>query len=129
MDEKVKAETGIEESKDIIEKKGENKSSEDQHDDALKEAVVSRPVGVKDRVRSGGYRQRRTYFRKKVCKLCIRRIKTVDYKDVDSLKRFITDRGKILPRRITGTCAKHQRILSSAILRARMIALLPFVKK
>ncbi len=128
MNEKVKAETEIEESEDIIEKKGENESSEDQHVDAIKEEVVSRQVGVKDRVKSG-YRQRRTYFRKKVCKLCIRRIKTVDYKDVDSLKRFTTDRGKILPRRITGTCAKHQRMLSSAILRARMIALLPFVKK
>ena len=124
MDEKEKAETGIEESEDII----ENESSEDQHNDALKEEVVSRQVSVKDRVKSG-YRQRRTYFRKKVCKLCVRRTKTVDYKDVDLLKRFITDRGKILPRRITGTCAKHQRMLSSAILRARMIALLPFVKK
>jgi small subunit ribosomal protein S18 len=69
---------------------------------------------------------RKVYFRKKVCKLCVRKIKKVDYKDVDLLKRFVTDRGKILPRRITGTCAKHQRMLASAIKRARFIALLPF---
>jgi small subunit ribosomal protein S18 len=74
-------------------------------------------------------RQRRTYFRRKVCKLCARKIKTVDYKDVDLLRRFVTDRGKILPRRITGTCAKHQRMLAREIKRARMIALLPFVSK
>jgi small subunit ribosomal protein S18 len=51
----------------------------------------------------------------------------IDYKDADTLRRFITERGKILPRRITGTCAKHQRSLSLAIKRARIIALLPFV--
>jgi small subunit ribosomal protein S18 len=72
------------------------------------------------------FTQRRIYFRKKVCKLCVRKIKEVDYKDVDLLRRFITERGKILPRRITGTCAKHQRILAMAIKRARFIALLPF---
>jgi len=70
--------------------------------------------------------QRRVYFRKKVCKLCVRKVKHVDYKDVDLLRRFITDRGKILPRRITGTCAKHQRMLATAIKRARFVALLPF---
>lgn len=78
---------------------------------------------------SDGFRQRRTYFRRKVCKLCLRKAKSVDYKDVDLLRKFITDRGKILPRRITGTCAKHQRILSRAIKRARMVAFLPFVSK
>ncbi len=77
----------------------------------------------------GQGRQRRTYFRKKVCRLCVSKMKGVDYKDADLLRKFITDRGKILPRRMTGTCAKHQRILSSAIKRARMVALLPFVKK
>jgi small subunit ribosomal protein S18 len=51
----------------------------------------------------------------------------IDYKEADMLRRFITERGKILPRRITGTCAKHQRAISLAIKRARMIALLPFV--
>ncbi len=72
---------------------------------------------------------RRPYFRKKVCKLCLKKAKAVDYKDVELLRRFVTDRGKILPRRITGTCAKHQRMVSRAIMRARMVALLPFVSK
>jgi small subunit ribosomal protein S18 len=68
----------------------------------------------------------RLYFKKKVCKFCIQKLK-IDYKDADTLRRFITERGKILPRRITGTCAKHQRALALAIKRARTIALLPFV--
>lgn len=68
----------------------------------------------------------KVFFKKKVCKFCIQKLK-IDYKDADTLRRFITERGKILPRRITGTCAKHQRVLALAIKRARMIALLPFV--
>lgn len=79
--------------------------------------------------RSSGSRSRRGYFRKKVCRLCVNKVKAVDYKDVELLRRFVTDRGKILPRRMTGTCAKHQRMLSSAIKRARTVALLPFVNK
>ncbi|MCK4540901.1 MAG: 30S ribosomal protein S18 [Spirochaetales bacterium] len=67
-------------------------------------------------------------FRKKVCKFCTQGLK-VDYKKPDTLRRFITERGKILPRRITGTCAKHQRVLSQEIKRARVIALLPYTKK
>jgi small subunit ribosomal protein S18 len=66
------------------------------------------------------------FFRKKVCKFCTQKLK-IDYKDADTLRRFITERGKILPRRITGSCAKHQRALALAIKRARTIALLPFV--
>ncbi|MDR0718664.1 MAG: 30S ribosomal protein S18 [Treponema sp.] len=66
------------------------------------------------------------FFKKKVCKFCVQKLR-IDYKDADILRRFITERGKILPRRITGTCAKHQRALAVAIKRARMIALLPFV--
>jgi small subunit ribosomal protein S18 len=72
---------------------------------------------------------RRPYFRKKVCKLCLKKAKAVDYKEVDLLRRFVTDRGKILPRRITGTCAKHQRMVSRAIMRARAVALLPYVSR
>jgi small subunit ribosomal protein S18 len=68
----------------------------------------------------------KVYFKKKVCKFCTQKLKA-DYKDADVLRRFITERGKILPRRITGTCAKHQRALALAIKRARTIALLPFV--
>ena len=73
-----------------------------------------------------GDRGRKPYFRRKVCKLCVKKAKDVDYKDMELLRRFVTDRGKILPRRITGTCAKHQRMVSRAIMRARMIALLPY---
>ena len=68
----------------------------------------------------------KVFFKKKVCKFCMQKLR-IDYKDSDTLRRFITERGKILPRRITGTCAKHQRALALAIKRARIIALLPFV--
>ncbi len=78
--------------------------------------------------RSSGPRPRRTYYKKKVCKFCTNKIE-VDYKKPDSLRRFITERGKILPRRITGTCAKHQRMLTTEIKRSRALALLPFVTK
>ena len=73
-----------------------------------------------------GARKGKTFFRKKVCRFCANKAK-IDYKDADGLKRFTTERGKILPRRITGTCAKPQRELTVAIKRARNICLLPFV--
>ncbi len=66
-------------------------------------------------------------FRKKVCKFCMERVGDIDYKDVSRLQRCVTERGKIISRRITGNCAKHQRFLSQAIKRAREIALLPYV--
>lgn len=72
---------------------------------------------------------RRDFIRKKVCGFCKGKVKYIDYKDVEKLKRFVTERGKIIPSRITGTCAKHQRQLNRAIKRARIIALLPFVAK
>jgi small subunit ribosomal protein S18 len=68
----------------------------------------------------------KVFFKKKVCKFCAQKMK-IDYKDADTLRRFITERGKSLPRRITGTCAKHQRALALAIKQARSIALLPYV--
>ncbi len=68
------------------------------------------------------------FFRKKVCRFCTQKI-VADYKDPDTLRRFTTERGKILPRRITGTCAKHQRVLAREIKRARVLAYLPFVKQ
>jgi small subunit ribosomal protein S18 len=74
----------------------------------------------------GGRGRYRAYFRKKVCKFCTNRAH-IDYLDPDALRRFVTDRGKILPGRVTGTCAKHQRLLGLAIKRARALALLPFV--
>jgi len=64
--------------------------------------------------------------KKKVCSFCVDKIEFVDYKDYNRLRKYITERGKILPRRITGNCAKHQRQLTTAIKRARNIALLPF---
>ncbi|MEW5817818.1 MAG: 30S ribosomal protein S18 [Spirochaetota bacterium] len=69
----------------------------------------------------------KVFFRRKVCKFCTQKL-SPDYKNADLLRRFTTERGKILPRRITGTCAKHQRLLARQIKRARMLALLPFVK-
>src|SRR5258707_15143403 len=64
--------------------------------------------------------------RSKVCNFCLDKIKEVPYKDSDLLRRYLTDRGKIRPRRQTGTCAKHQRSLAVAVKRARHLALLPF---
>jgi small subunit ribosomal protein S18 len=71
--------------------------------------------------------QRRFFQRRKFCRFCTDSNLKIDYKYHIILRDFITDRGKIMPRRITGTCAKHQRVLTLAIKRARMIALLPFV--
>jgi small subunit ribosomal protein S18 len=76
----------------------------------------------------GGDRRRRPrgrFPRRKVCPFCADKIPYIDYKDVVRLRHFVSDRGKILPRRVTGTCAKHQRSLTTAIKRARIIALLP----
>ncbi len=69
----------------------------------------------------------RSRKRKKVCSFCVDKIDYIDYKDSVKLRRFLSERGKILPRRTTGTCAKHQRQLTTAIKRARHVALLPFV--
>lgn len=66
-------------------------------------------------------RQKRV-FRKKVCKFCIEKTKTIDYKDIGRLVKFITERGKIIPSRISGNCAKHQRMLARAIKKARLAA-------
>ncbi len=75
--------------------------------------------------RRGNFRKRR----KKVCYFTENKIKTIDYKDAELLKRFISDRGKILPKRVTGTKAGYQKQLSVAIKRARFMALLPYVKE
>ncbi len=65
--------------------------------------------------------------RRKVCTFCVDKAETIDYKDVAKLRKFITENGKILPRRMSGVCAKHQRMLTTAIKRAREMALLPYV--
>lgn len=64
--------------------------------------------------------------RRKVCAFCLEKATEIDYKDIAKLKKYVTEKGKILPRRMTGVCSKHQRLLSMAIKRARLVALLPF---
>lgn len=75
----------------------------------------------KDKVIARGRKMKR-----KTCQFCADKVESIDYKDVAKLRRFISERAKILPRRITGTCAKHQRELTVAIKRARHIAIIPF---
>jgi small subunit ribosomal protein S18 len=84
--------------------------------------------GGRDRFKDGGRPRFGRFFRRKVCKFCSKKL-SLHYRDADTLRRFITERGKILPRRITGTCPKHQRRLAMAIKQARSLALLPFVEK
>mgnify|MGYP001004189932 CR=1 FL=1 len=72
-------------------------------------------------------RMRRT--RRRVCSFCVDNVEKIDYKDVPKLRKYVTERGKILPRRISGNCAKHQRQLTMAIKRARNIALLPYTSE
>ena len=71
--------------------------------------------------RRGGMR------RKKVCQICADKTEVIDYKDVEKLRKYVTERGKILPKRITGTCSIHQRAVTTAVKRARIVALLPYV--
>jgi len=72
----------------------------------------------------GGMKMRRA--KKKVCAFCVDKVEDIDYKEVAKIRKYISERGKILPRRISGNCAKHQRQLTTAIKRARHIALLPY---
>lgn len=74
----------------------------------------------------GGYRN---YNRRKVCAFCVDHVNEIDYKDLGRLRRYVSDRGKIDPRRKTGTCAKHQRRLTIALKRARHLALLPYTSE
>ena len=77
---------------------------------------------------SGGtYRKKRFYHRRKVCRFCADSSLEMNYKKIKTLRYFITERGKVIPKRISGTCSKHQRELTRAIKRARTIALLPYV--
>ena len=82
---------------------------------------MSEDRGDRSMRRPRGRKQRR-----KVCTFCVDKIQHIDYKDIGRLRKFTSERGKILPRRMTGVCAKHQRQLSTAIKRARAIALLPY---
>ncbi|MBN3038292.1 MAG: 30S ribosomal protein S18 [Candidatus Omnitrophica bacterium] len=73
--------------------------------------------------------KRQFIIRKKVCSFCVEKAKTIDYKDIAKLTKFTTERGKMIPRRVSGVCAKHQRVLAMAIKRARFIALIPYIRK
>ena len=94
------------------------------------QSAMDKSMRMNDSTREGdedrGRGKPKQFFRKKVCRFCANKVK-IDYKDPDALRRFTTERGKIFPRRITGTCAKHQRALALEIRRARAICLLPFV--
>jgi len=70
---------------------------------------------------------REKFFRKKSCRFCLDKTEVIDYKDPMRLKRFITEKGKIMPSRLTGNCAKHQRKIAAAVKRARHVAILPYV--
>jgi small subunit ribosomal protein S18 len=80
--------------------------------------------GGKGGDKEGG--EKRAFSRRKVCRFCADKNAVIDYKDPGTLKYFITDRGKVIPRRISGNCAAHQRRIATAVKRARMIALMPF---
>ncbi|NLO60266.1 MAG: 30S ribosomal protein S18 [Spirochaetales bacterium] len=97
----------------------------DDKDSMMNDSMDSRNSGFRDR-RGGG--AKRGPFKKKVCKFCTQGL-VADYKNPDLLRRYVTERGKILPSRITGNCAKHQRALTTEIKRARVLAYLPFDKK
>jgi len=105
-----------------MEKAAEELSGET--DAPASEAPASTGAGEAARARKP--RGRGGFFRRKVCAFCVDKVKHIDYKDVGRLRRFISDRGRIEPRRKTGTCAKHQRRLSIALKRARHLALLAY---
>ena len=91
------------------------------------EIITTAPATeVKAPVKEGGKKFVKRIPRKKVCAFCQAKVDAIDYKDVNTLKKYITEGGKILPRRMTGVCAKHQRVLAKAIKRARIVDLLPF---
>lgn len=91
------------------------------------EKTQQQPKTTEKKERTNNNQQRRP--RKKVCYFCAEKTEHIDYKDINKLKKFITERAKIMPRRMTGTCAEHQRKLTTAIKKARQIALLPFISE
>ncbi len=109
----------------------DNEMFERGHDAGSQGRGRGGPRGEGDRPGDGrggerGGMRRRTGMRRKVCRFCAEKTLKVDYKDVRTLQTFITEGGKIVPSRVTGNCAKHQRALTVAIKRARILALLPF---
>ncbi len=102
----------------------EEPQPEQRETEAEEEAAPDREEGAPAR----GERKRRPRYipRRKICSFCVDKVVDIDYKDVDTLRRYLSDRGRIEPRRKTGTCAKHQRRLTIALKRARHLALLPY---
>jgi len=90
----------------------------------MEKCIMERDSRNENDMEQGG--ERRYYARPKICQFCADKNIAIDYKQSDLLRRFVTEEGKIRPRRQTGTCAKHQRILAGAIKRSRQIGLLPF---
>lgn len=100
--------------------------------ESAKETRESHPAPASPGRPDGRGSSRKPFFRRprrKVCRFCVEKTDSIDYKDAGKLRSFISDRGKILPSRMTGTCSRHQRLLTQAIKRARNIALLPFSVK
>lgn len=87
------------------------------------------PDGKKIRLGKDGKRKGKRIYKKKPCKFCMDKVPAIDYLDYQKFQRLITERGKIVPSRISGNCAKHQRQLARAIKKARVISLLPFVSE
>jgi len=132
--EEIKTEEKVEKTKSQEtkpdDKASETKSSERETNSPEKSKAPER----RERPATGNYSNRpRNFrpnkFRRRVCRFCYQEDLKVDYKDKELLEKFITERGKIFPRRVTGTCAKHQRLIAQAIKRARILALLPFIEK
>lgn len=92
--------------------------------EVIEEKIEKTEVATEEKVAPKRYKKT---SRKKVCTFCEEKVEYIDYKDVNKLRRYITEKGKIVPRRQTGTCAKHQRELTTAIKRARFMALIPYV--
>ena len=96
----------------------------------MEENIVVTPVEEESAAAAPQQKETKKFIkripRRKVCAFCQAKAEGIDYKDVNTLKKYITEGGKILPRRMTGTCARHQRLLATAIKRARLVDLLPF---
>lgn len=100
----------------------------DDRNDMMSDKGPKGGMMSKDRMMDDSKTKRKVYLRRKVCRFCSDKNLRIDYKEIDILRRFVTEGGKIIPKRISGNCAKHQRELSNAIKIARSIALLPYVK-
>ena len=130
-----KAQTPVQENKPAQEEKATTSSTENNDRKVAKPADnregqqrSDRPYKPKRDFGGGEGGGRMPRFKRKVCRFCHDKNAKIDYKESDVLLKFVTDRGKILPRRVTGTCAKHQRAVAREIKRARSIALLPFIE-